>query len=271
MCFKKFKFIFGLYLFITGFAEGKVLSVYEDAPIEIEFSKADNQTLVIFDCNEVIFTSDDPLPTPINKKIFKKLRSYLQKRTTKSQYYDLMLKIRKQINHKLVNPKWPHLISVLQSRGIKTLMITAHWTGPFKNIAHLEDIRRDEVLSFGINFKKSWPDLDTINFKKLPATSPDYGLHWYPVFKDGIICSCNLEKGKVLRAFLKNLKYKFKKIIFIDNQMKHINSVRKIADEFGMEYVGIEYKKSEKIPTGKVKYEEEKKFVDRLIETGKWR
>ena len=53
--------------------------------------------------------------------------------------------------------------------------------------------------------------------------------------------------------------------------MKHINSVRKIADEFGMEYVGIEYKKSEKIPTGKVKYEEEKKFVDRLIETGKWR
>jgi hypothetical protein len=50
-----------------------------------------------------------------------------------------------------------------------------------------------------------------------------------------------IDKGKALKAFLNHYKLKFKKIIFIDDRKKNLESVEKTISKLNIPFVGIEY------------------------------
>lgn len=254
-------------LVLVSYAEAKIISTNKIEDIEVELARADNETLVIFDCNGVIWESAARAFQADAKKVMKSIiRKHLKtmplKKEEKIQHI-MLEKIPKQLLHK----KMPTLILVLQSRGVKTLMLTGNRVGKIGNVS-LEKCNIRHLSKMGIDFGKSW-NLERIVF----SCFPNYynGEVSYATFSDGILFCISWDKGSVLRAFLSKIpSYKFKKIIFIDDKRRHLESVRQVADEIGSEFVGIEYtlaKSKKRSPINLTKIKEQCKF---LIEKERW-
>ena len=226
-----------------GFTE--IIITNDDKILHQILNKADENTLVVFDCDEVLITPTDTLFSPANESNYKKTIKYLTQKMNPSEADDVLIDLRKQYKFVLVDEKLPDIIKNLQKNGTKVLVLTAHWTGKFHGIEQVEDLRKNELASFDFDFKKSWNDIDKIVFHELPATLPVHNLIRYPIFEDGIIFSCNLEKGVVLQKFFNRIPQKFDKIIFVDDKMKNIKSIEKFCKTNGVRGYCVQYKKAE--------------------------
>jgi 5S rRNA maturation endonuclease (ribonuclease M5) len=61
------------------------------------------------------------------------------------------------------------------------------------------------------------------------------------LYKKGIIfCDLN-HKGSMMVEFLKQIKYKPKKIIFVDDKMRNVINVEEAAKKLGIECIAIHY------------------------------
>ena len=150
------------------------------------------------------------------------------------------------------------------------MVCTAHRTGAFCDEAHVEDLRRPELLKFGIDFLKNWEDVDAMVFENLATTLRGSENLVYPMFKKGIVFCCSVDKGKVLNEFLRRLNLKFKKIIFVDDQIKNLVAMERIAIENRISYLGIEYTKIRSLPALRITFEEMQKRLDLFAENGYW-
>ena len=218
-------------------ARSEIVSVSADDEIQKILQQADSGTFVIFDYNGVIVTSNDDFQK--NKNMLKDLVGYFEQTLGKSKSDELLANVKKQSDWKLLNPDWPEIISQLQSIGAKTLLLTACRTGKIGEI-YAEDLRIKEVKDFGIDFSKSWKNFPTTQFTNFSISSGD----GYPLFKSGILFSSFIDKGSVLKEFLKYFQLKPKKIIFIDDALKNVLSVQKVCSELDISYIGIEYTKA---------------------------
>jgi hypothetical protein len=195
---------------MTFYSDARIITVDGIEDIEAEFAKADNETLVIFDYYGVLSESADTADeNPPGKSA--------------------------------TRDKWPALIEMLQSRGIKTALLTscgAEKQGPFEAA---EGVLRDRLLNVGIDFRKSWTGLAGL---KLPSAR-QVGGFGCPSFAEGMLLAAGADKGEVLKAFLSRVpQYKFGKIIFIDDRLKNLVSVEKICPEINAGFIGIEYRPS---------------------------
>lgn len=235
-------------LFVVGCATDgftETIITDDDEILHQILDKTDKNTLVVFDCDEVLITPTDTLFSPANKNNYKRTIEYLTQKVGPSKADDILIDLRKQYKFVLVDEKLPRIIKNLQKNGTKVLVLTAHWTGKFHDIEQVEDLRKNELAPFDFDFKKSWNDVDKIVFHELPATLPTHNLIRYPIFEDGIIFSCNLKKGVVLQEFLNHIPQKFDKIIFVDDKIKNIKSVEKFCNDNGIQGYCIQYKKAD--------------------------
>jgi hypothetical protein len=74
----------------------------------------------------------------------------------------------------------------------------------------------------------------------------------------GIILTALKSKGEVLELALAKTKSKFKKIIFIDDQMKYLREVEKFCNEKGLDFLGIHYTEALQLPIPVLDIEKEK-------------
>lgn len=249
----------------------KIISTCDDKTVENILNEANENTLVIFDCDEVLITPNDVAFSPKNvKNTYNWLVKYLNERMDRVAADEVIFNIREQCSFRLVNENCPKIIRNLQSNGVKTAILTAHWTGELHGRPHIEELRKNELKTFEFNLKKSWSDIEKIVFNELPATSHHYNFVRYPIFDEGIIFSCNLEKGVVLNAFLQHVPYKFSKIIFVDDKRKNVESVLDMCKKIGISCIGVEYKKVEIFDDREITFEELKPRVDNFIKTKKW-
>jgi hypothetical protein len=95
--------------------------------------------------------------------------------------------------------------------------------------------------------ERTLEQLDNININFfIPGVSPDDLVlpMKHPCFyKQGVLFGGNNDKGRVLTSFLKIMNYHPKKIIFIDDKMKHLVAVEKVAKTRCLPFVGIRYSK----------------------------
>lgn len=66
-------------------------------------------------------------------------------------------------------------------------------------------------------------------------------IHQVKLYKNGIILSSKSDKGKVLLAFLKRILWKPKKIIFVDNYLYNIHSVKEEIKKTDIVFIGIHF------------------------------
>ncbi|MDR0968192.1 MAG: DUF2608 domain-containing protein [Holosporaceae bacterium] len=264
-----------LLLFASFFyCESKIISTDKIDDIEAEFAQADNETLVAFDCDAVLVEfCDNILKHPNRKKIL--ISDYIKEsKTEKSKKEEIVFYksiLWNDAKRELLSKEWPRLIMVLQSRGVKTLLLSACGGVKDPKIVKSTSEHRYKMLSkFGIDFKKSWPTLNKIIFSNFTGANARQEKD-LPIFENGMLLSRNAAKGDVLKAFFAKIpQYKFKKIIFIDNSLNNVELVGKAAKDLGIEYVGVEYTraKTQKLPPLNMK--KAKKQFEVLVRERRW-
>jgi|GEM_PF-514281 len=221
--------------------EGVLISTSSIKTINETLAMADEKTLVIFDVDDVLLQPQDQ----ILRRAYKK---ELLKRGQGSGLGEdaFFSTIFSQAKPTPVDSRMPSVVHALQARGVKTLALTHCYPGAFGVIPSMAKWRSDHLKSLGYDFTKSWKNLNFPSFQNFKQV----------MFKDGILFSTYYEKGQTpdridypkgetLEAFLKTLPSElnpgFTKIIFIDDGMENLDSVRDFCKRAGIAFIGIHY------------------------------
>lgn len=227
-----FVFFSGLH---ASFAE--IVKTSDLAPIESVIKQADSETLVIFDVDDVLITARDQILQATHKKFLERLNKGLEDRLSEEEAQQLWSIIWLARSDELVDPQIVSLIKEAQAKGLKVMALTNAWTGPFGAIPNLQDWRIGELEDFGYTFKNSWKTLKPKTFETLKSKDPKR----FPVFKEGVVFTCNLPKREVLKAFLHYADLSPKKIIFVDDKKKNLKSIEAFARESKIPFIGFQY------------------------------
>ena len=262
------RFFLFLLLFLNSCSPNGMAETFvtdDDKVLRQILEDADEDTLAVFDCDEVLITPTDTLFSPANKSDYKKTIQYLNEKVGFSKADDILIDIRKRYKFRLVNDELPNIIKNMQARGVTVLVLTSHWTGEFHGIKAVENLRKNELNQFDFDFKKSWNGIGKMTFYELPANLPKYNVTRYPVFENGIIFACDLDKGTVLQKFLERIPQKFSKIIFVDDKRKNVRSIEKFCEMNNISGKCVQYKKAKLFQKNEVNSQELKKELDKII------
>ncbi len=223
--------IIGIYA-NTGFA--KIIETTDLSTIESYLHTANQNTLVIFDIDEVIIETTDSILKPQHKMHFLKMEEELLKRATEEEVLYLKSIIYEEQEIKLVDNKILDILNNLKNKKINTIAITYIATGPKGKIAKLEDWGLSRLNKLGIDFREFNNLIDHI-FLEIPAK------HGVPLTKHGVTFTALEPKGLLLDAILKYNKIKPKNIIFIDDKLSNLQSVESTCENLGIPFTGIQY------------------------------
>jgi len=222
----------------TCFAD--IIQTNDTKIIEKTIASIDQDTLVIFDVDDVLIMPKDQILQSHHREYINKLDTFLF--ASEQEYEDLWSIIFAQRQSIPVDPKMINMMTTLQSKGIKVIALTHAMTGKFGYITSMKDWRYNELIRHGYDFKKSWKNTQDKTFNGLEKSSNRLAseISLPPMFFKGIIFT-EIDKGETLEAFLTHYKLRFKKIIFIDDKKKNLESVEKTVSKLNIAFVGIEY------------------------------
>ncbi|MFM8454174.1 MAG: DUF2608 domain-containing protein [Gammaproteobacteria bacterium] len=238
---KIISFIFAILASFHSTCFAETIQTNDTKVIEKKLASIDQDTLVIFDVDDVLMHADDQILKSKNADACKVLVKKLKQQVGKDKIQEVTSIILLTRKNSPVDPKMVSVIEDLQKRNIKVLALTNCATGKFGLIPNTEDWRIAELHKHGYYFDKSWKNLKDINLKPLMKVTNDAN----PIYKSGIVFVDQTgEKGPVLDAFLTYSANKPKKILFIDDKSKNLVSVEEFAKQHNIEFIGIEYTKT---------------------------
>ncbi len=218
----------------TSFAD--ILRTSDFRYIQNQILREDRNSLIIFDIDDVLLWPVDQILKLHNRQYLTGRARVLGQRIASLAVQDLSSIVLLQHESRLVDPRMVSLIKRVQARGIKVLALTNCYTGPFGRMESLETWRIKKLKEFGYHFDRSWSLEDKLFVELESKTSKQS-----PMFKRGVVFVGSSSKGDALNVFLQYVDFKPKKIIFIDDQRKNLESVEMIADRLGIQFIGIEY------------------------------
>lgn len=258
-------FFFVIALFCTT-AQAEIVQTANLQPIIDAIQKSDENTLVVVDVDDVLVKADDQILQIAHKKELDKIIADLSQKYSREKIEDLTSIVFSQYQKSLVDPKIREVFNLLKSRNIKFIALTAAPTGKLGQIQSLEDWRIEDLKKFGFDFSLSFPDIQPTTFTNLPSLKNP---KQFCSYKGGILFTCDVPKGEVLKAFLSLIKHQFNKIIFVDDLHKNLESVKKFCKESGITYHGFEYTATQGsiTPLNKKRAQAQ---INALIKKGKW-
>ena len=196
---------------------------------------SDQNTLVVFDVDEVLLTASDQIlqnHAYANEKLWA-----ISEQVGLPEFWNLISILFMQRKAKHVDMKFVPLLNELKNRGIKTIALTNCQTSGVGQMSSMKDWRLNELKNLGYHFEDSWQNTPEIIFEDLLTEYEGT----FPIFAEGVLFTNNIPKGKVLQAFLAYKQYMPHKIVFIDDRLEYLESVREIAKEAAIPYTGIHY------------------------------
>jgi len=206
--------------------------------------KACFQTLVIFDVDDVVMEPRDQILQSPYRNSLEPLYQDLEKRFPEEEVKKLGSIIYLSRQNKLVDLKLLPLFKLIEEKKAPFIFLTNSWVGPFGKIPSLEDWRITELKRLGIPLSQAFLATQAFTFKALPSQDPQR----FPLFKEGILFTCEVEKGKVLGAFLNQISFQPHQIIFIDDKEKYLRSVATFCHQAKIAFKGFHYKAVESRP-----------------------
>jgi len=234
------RFIIVLILTISVFHHTAFADIVQTQDLDSvikSIEKADKNTLVIFDVDDVLVTAKDQILQPMYKNYNNSLAKEIEKRHSKAEAENLWSIILLAYADELVDPRLPLLIRDIQAREVKLLALTNLLTGSFGKILSIEDWRIARLEHFNIRFSDSWIGLPQKRFMNFNPKDP----RRFPAFKKGVLFAAGFPKGEVLQAFLHYSNFKPKMIIFIDDKQHHLESIESFCSKQEIDFVGFEY------------------------------
>lgn len=202
----------------------------------------DADTLAVFDVDYVLtHPSEAALQMPNIRNNMEAFAASLMSLTPQQRDRAGVMTV-SSVSNELVEHEVHARLHELQSRGAKTIALTALLAGSLDHIENLPQWRVDDLARLGIDFSHSYPDLQPFHFDEFPL----YQNH-HPAYNGGVLFSNgehgHPSKGQVLVQFLKRTGWTPKKIIFVDDRIANVTNVQAVlAQEYPeIEYIGVHY------------------------------
>lgn len=187
-------------------------------------NNATSDDIVVFDCDFTLWMPSDPV---LQMKIVASNWNHVtQTFGSLTQEENAVFKALycKQIEQVLIQQNLPERIQKLQERGVKCIAISEVLAGPIEESGKTtQEFRCEQLKKLGIDFSKSFPNLNNTSFCQLQAS-----LGYYPAYHQGVILT-NPEKNtkqELLEAFVGYSGFKPKKTYIIED-MEHNAKVYK--------------------------------------------
>lgn len=213
-----------------------------------ELHTLDSDSIIIFDLDDTLIQGIAYAPEHIKlgmRKTWYLINKMLEKAHNDAQKVLVYSKLFK-MKPDLVEQETPSIIKYIQSKGIKTIGLTAscsgmHYDTP-RSVPCNADMRVAHLKLIGIDFQSSFACRHVIVFDDLEKDGQ------IPAYVNGILFSRPSEKGPVLEAFFDAVGWKPTKIIFIDNLQEMIENVELSAQKMNIPFEGIVFTGARMLP-----------------------
>jgi hypothetical protein len=258
---------FIILLFTSGTAFAEIHEISDFNIILREVYRSNKDTWVIFDVDDVLVMRKDQILNSNHNKELAKISGTVSTRITEADMKNLWSIVHLSSKSEIVEQLIAEEIAGIHNHVDHVIAFTNMGTGKLGKIESVEDWRLNELQNFGIVFNTSLPttsekQLDCLLKKANPVCSPR--------FKDGVLFGCYSDKGEVLQAYLKHINIKPKKIIFIDDHRKNVESVQAFCKNENIEFVGFEYQAVKEKDVGKFNYKRAQLQFEILEKTHVW-
>ena len=217
----------------------KIISADDISEVENQTKNLDKDSLVIFDCDNVLTTVKVGAFSIQNKNF---LKNYLRRESvSKDEFYDKIRLVLINENTYIVNRRMADLVANLSKRNIRHMVATSYSVRPLKEVPNPIQWRINNLHKMGYFFEKSWPD------QKEDIVLNDFGTDHNPTFHSGVLFCDIFSKGDCVRSFFECIGWIPKKIVFVDDVLRNLSDVGGFCDENKIEYIGIEYLESQHI------------------------
>lgn len=262
---KSYIFIILAIIMINNKAIAKITEI-KDLISFSEFLKSQpqNDVLIIFDIDDVLMMPEEDFTlsrNPYREKLWQALQKKLSKQEIELLHSIVTLKAK----WCLVDPKIKKIISFLKKNNIAMTALTSFSTGRYGIIDKREDLRMQNLAQMGFDFQSSSP------FKKDMVINELAGNHGLPLVKDGIIFTAECDKGLILEHVLLHTNYQPKTIIFIDDQLKNLQSVEKLCNKLNIKFHGFHYIAVSMLPHPHIDIQEEELRMHELEKNHIWK
>lgn len=226
---------------------GQIIEIPDLVHTFEELQHADENCLVMFDVDETLIVPSDPLLWSSAREIFKKIKEktldnpdIVSPATHQKGFFSGQIMSR--LDYQLVDAKVLEIITDLQKRQIKTIAFTKMMTGPLGIIPSMQDWRIKQLLERGFNFSQAFPDIKLHIIPELPSSGKS------ALYTHGILFANDQHKGPVLVAFLEQIGWTPKKVIFVDDRLDYLETVEASLKDTGIEFLGYHYTATHKHP-----------------------
>ena len=226
--------LFSAGLIFSNLQATTIKTIYSMQEAQPLLDKADKNTLVVYDIDEVLIAFHDHIARFSQKGRGAELKAAFTKQVG-DRYDYLYSKVLLNAEAHLVEQNTPQAIATLQARGVKTVALTKMRTGPYGLIPSRPAYRLAYLEKFGFNFKQTHNQ--TIEFKQLPSIE-----NRYPMITEGVMFANFVPKGLVLGAFIDTLAEKPKEVIFFDDEHANHLSVQEELKKRNIPFHGFHYK-----------------------------
>lgn len=221
--------------------DSKIKSIESLNEISSYLDSQDTDTLIVFDLDEVLVTTEDPFLRPELEETFLGcVKEAMTKAIAQSRQETLHCRLSDCLTNAkryLLDVESPELIARLQNANKKVIALTNHPTGKLGSVESLQAWKAESMRSFGFHFAKSFPEM------KNGALSESV------LYEDGTVFCRGVGKGVALMQFLSASGYKPKKVIFIDDLMKNLDEVRQALSAHNIAFEGFYYTKAKFVVT----------------------
>ena len=208
-----------------------VALVFESPRLTDILEEVDEQTLIISDIDNTLIYAGQQLGSPqCSDYFFEKFKQLgLSEQEASDMEMARWMMIQSFIKVKPVDEQADQVFQQLQEKGIPIIALTAR--EPKESI-----VTHHQLTSIAIHIKNVLASDESFEIPTKFPSKYDQGI---------IFCGFDNSKGRVLTAFLKQINFNPRKIIFIDDKLKHIEDVEKVVESMGIEYVGMRFSGSD--------------------------
>lgn len=207
----------------------EITSITSFKDVNFEHS-CDSKTLVLFDVDETLIQPEDAYLVNEHTLEGQRFRENLIKDhpeiTNWEQLQAIMLL---EAKRPLIEPFITEIVSRLKENGTTVMALTAMNTGPYGHVGRLEAWRHAHLRSLGFTGSFSTHQFFLRGFKRKP------------VFFKGIIATDLEDKGAVFGAVLDYLTLRPHKVIFFDDTLDFLLSLRRECLRRGIKFQGYHY------------------------------
>jgi len=211
-----------------------IITISNFDPLKKMLKSTDENTLVIFDVDHVLIMPTDEYT--LNRHPYRKeLWQEIERRISKEEWKKLYGITASKAQWRIVEPSILHIFTELKERHIPTMALSSIYTGKFGNIESIENWRVKQLHDLGFDFSILTPIKIDLYIKELEEND---GI---PTLKSGVMLTAQVDKGKILEHVLRHANYHPKRIIFVDDQLKNLESLEKLSDKLKIKFDGLHY------------------------------